>query len=644
MKAAMIVFLSGFFSPLSVLATEGDYAASKIPQPLLTNAHAVKRFERYEYEVISYTKARYYKKEAFTILDESGEKFAAFHVFYDKLRSVKSIEGKLFDQNGKEIKSLKSKDIKDYSAISDFSLVEDGRVKVHNFYHKVFPYTVEYEVVVEYNNTCLFPDWFPQTAEQYSVEEALAIIKCPSWYSFRYKAFNYAAKEPVITDEKDLKVYTWRVNNMPSVVKEYASPDWPLLTTCVYFTPDKFEMEGYKGSFATWKDFGLFQQELNKGRDKLPDAVKQQVHALTDGIADPAEKVRVLYEYMQKNTRYISIQLGIGGLQPFDAAYVAKNAYGDCKALSNYMYSLLKEANIPSSYTIINSGRGEHFFLPDFPSDQFNHIILCVPLQKDTMWLECTSQTLPAGYLGSHTDNRYALAVNEDGGKLVHTPVYGAKSNLQVRHIKATLDEEATLEVKAETKYTGLQQDYYHGMIHHNSKDKIKERLQEHLDFATYNIRDFNYSEQKSTLPAVQETLDITVSNYATVTGKRLFITPNIMTKFNTKLLPDKERKYDLEFSMAFIDTDTSEVILPAGFVSESMPKDVAISCKFGKYSSSVKVEGNKLIYYRNFETVSGHFPPSDYAELVKFYDAVYRADRNKVVLVKNETTEKKGF
>jgi hypothetical protein len=80
---------------------------------------------------------------------------------------------------------------------------------------------------------------------------------------------------------------------------------------------------------------------------------------------------------MQMNTRYISIQLGIGGLQPFDAAFVAKNAYGDCKALSNYMYSLLKEINIKSCYTQIKAGAGEYFFMPDFSTDQFDHIILC---------------------------------------------------------------------------------------------------------------------------------------------------------------------------------------------------------------------------------------------------------------------------
>ena len=386
-----------------------------------------------------------------------------------------------------------------------------------------------------------------------------------------------------------------------------------------------------------WQEFGKFVYSLKQGRDQLPENVKQAVHQLSDNITDPKEKIGKLYEYLQKNTRYISIQLGIGGWQPFDAKYVATKAYGDCKALANYMYSLLKEAGITSFYTLIKAGKNANKVMPDFPSQQFNHVILCVPLQKDTVWLECTSQTIPAGYLGEFTCDRYALLINEDGGALVRTPKYGMKENLQTRNIKATLDEEATLQVKVITRYAGLQQDLYHDLIHSLSKDKVKEFLHEELDFATYEISSFDYKEAKSSLPSVEESLDIAVSNYANITGKRLFIMPNVMTRTHRKLPADEERKYDIELGFEFKDVDTVEINLPAGYTTESMPQDVSVSSKFGKYNCSVKLSGNQLIYYRSIEHYGGRFPAKDYAELVKFYQTIYKADRNKVVLVKNQ-------
>jgi hypothetical protein len=142
----------------------------------LKNAYVVKRSGEQRFEVISYTRARLYEKYAITVLDEQGDDYAMLYESYDKLRSIKSIEGKLYDANGKEIKSLKNKDIQDRSGVSGISLMEDSRLKIHSFYYKVYPYTVEYEVVTEYNNTFIFPYWFPQPAEKYAVEQSTISI------------------------------------------------------------------------------------------------------------------------------------------------------------------------------------------------------------------------------------------------------------------------------------------------------------------------------------------------------------------------------------------------------------------------------------------------------------------------------------
>lgn len=215
--------------------------------------------------------------------------------------------------------------------------------------------------------------------------------------------------------------------------------------------------------------------------------------------------------------------------------------------------------------------------------------------------------------------------------------------NLQIRSIKATLAEDGTLLVKSNTHYSGMQQDNIHGLINNLSKDKVKEYLHEELDFATYDVNQFNYSQDKSILPVIDETLEITVSNYATVTGKRLFIVPNIMNKTYRKLSATDERKYDIDLGFEYKDVDSVEIELPKGYEPEAMPQPVSISSQFGKYSNTVKLAGNKLIYYRSIEQYSGRFPAKTYPDLVKYYDAVYKADRSRVVLVRNEQPLK-GF
>jgi hypothetical protein len=640
-KWLTVLILTLSFS-LRTTAGEGEYAVSKISPALLKNANAVLRLEEQRFEIINLSKAVFKNHYVITILNENGDYWAEFSEYYDKFQKIESIEGILYDAFGSQLKKIKTRDAEDMSGVSDGNLIDDNRIKRHNFYHRVYPYTIEYFTTIEYSSTLFFPRWIPQGREKLSVEKSSMCIAAPSDYPFRFKEFNYAGI-PVKTTEKDGKVATtWSAKELPAILREPYSPLWHELTTVVIFGPTNFQVEDYKGNMTNWSEFGKFVFALKKDRDVLPDNIKQQVHQLVDGMTDIKKKVAVLYEYLQKNTRYTSIQLGIGGWRPFEAKFVATKAYGDCKALTNYMFSLLKEVNIPSSYALIRAGENAGYITDDFPSQQFNHVILCVPLEKDSIWLECTSPTLSPGYLSGFTSNRFALLVDETGGHLVRTPVYGLEENQQRRKIIAVLDNEGTLQVNAVTRYSGLQQDDIHGMINNLSKDKIKEYLLEQLDFATYDISDFKYTENKTPIPAIDESLDITVNNYAAISGKRLFISPNIMTRNNQKLSADEQRKYDMIFNASYRDVDSAEIALPEGYAAESIPQDVSISSKFGKYQNKVKLSGTKLFYYRSIERYAGRFPASEYADLVKFYEATYKADRNKVVLIKNETT--KGF
>jgi hypothetical protein len=616
-------------------ASDIKYPVSAIPENLKKDANVVKRMEEEVFEIVSLKETVLHRKVVYTILNENGDEYAAMVVGYDKLRKVTSFEGTLYDAGGNVLRKAKNRDIQDFSAVQDISLFDDNRVKVLDFTNHFYPYTVEFDVEVKNNNTYMLPDWFPQPAENISVESSTFSFMAPSDYNIRYKAFNYAG-EPSASTEKNRQIKTWKVSNLAAQKKLFAAPTWNELTPCVYFAPSDFEMEGYKGNASTWQELGKFQIALNEGRDVLPDNTVQKIRSLISGIDDDREKVKLLYNYLQKNTRYISIQLGIGGLQPFEAGFVDQKGYGDCKALSNYMYSLLKAVGIKSYYAWVKGGRDidDKYLIEDFPSDQFNHIILCVPLSKDTMWLECTSQTTPAGYMGDFTGNRKALLITEEGGRLMATPHYGMKENTQVRMIKGKINADGSLVMNVATNYKGIQQEERSALINQLSKDKVKKYLQEDLQLSTYEVNDFKYEQKKDALPEIDEQLDVLVDNYATITGKRIFITPNILSRGGIKL-SEEERKADFVFDYEYHDEDNYEIEIPEGYQLESMPSDVSLKTKFGTYSCSTKLDGNKIIYHRVREQFAGRFPATDQAELTRFFEEIYKADRNKMVLVK---------
>ena len=97
----------------------------------------------------------------------------------------------------------------------------------------------------------------------------------------------------------------------------------------------------------------------------------------------------------------------------------------------------------------------------------------------------------------------------------------------------------------------------------------------------------------------------------------------------------DSVRHYDFINKEAFTEIDSVTIKIPAGYEPEAMPEDIRIDCKFGKYNASVKVADDKIVYYRRYQESINRFPPSDYPDLVKFYERLYKADNSRIVLVK---------
>lgn len=630
---ALSSLLAFLLLALAGAAQTPAYAVSAIPEQLLKNANAVKRLEVEEFQLVSTHEARHVYKHAVTILNENGDPYAGFYEFYDRFQTIESVEGRLYDREGRLLKKVKMKDMRDESAVSSISLMDDNRVKYHQFYHKDYPYTVEYEVEMSIRQSFHLPYWMPQPHFNYAVQQSRFSVRVPQSYDLRYKALNFEGT-PVQTTEGSWKKLVWEVKDLPAQKALFAGPRTQESLPLLRLAPSEFEMQGYRGNMSTWMEFGRFIGSLNKGRDLLPDAVQKKVAELTAGLSTDREKVEALYRFMQQSTRYISIQLGIGGYQPFEAAYVAAKGYGDCKALSNYMYSLLKAAGVRSNYVLVNAGDNSLRMLDDFPMSQFNHAILCVPGARDTIWLECTSQVQPAGYMGSFTGNRKALLIQEDGAAVVSTPRYGMKENTALRQVTARLEGDGSLNLSVQAVYRGEEQEDPGDMLDYLSKEKVKKHLDQKLSLGSYEVNTFSYNRRPAALPEIEEKLTIDVTGYATVSGKRIFIVPNLLNRAGVRL-EEEPRTVDFIFSHAYRHEDRAEIELPEGYQLEQGLADLSLQTPYGSYSRSAKMVGNKLVYTRTMEQYSGRFPASAQKEIIKFYDEIYRADRARMVLVK---------
>lgn len=627
--------LMAAFSGIKAQDMRPELAAALIPDSLKENAHAVVRESTETFRMEALSRSHNIRHCTVTILDPEGDRYGVIiHTYTPGLYEVAGAKATLYDAAGMRVRKMKTSDMEDGNYDVDGAMVDDTRYKYYNFSYHQYPYTVEYELDIKMYNSYSFPDWLPQQREDVSVQHSALSVQLPDNYPLRYR-LSRVGKPKESAPEKGMHQYDWAVSNLCAMPHEAMAEAWSRRSPNVLTGPGDFEMQRYKGNLDSWSNMGKFFSTLNANRDVLPDAMIAKVHQLTDTVKTVDEKIAALYQYLQQNTRYVNISLGIGGLQTYDAQYVARRGYGDCKALSNYMQSLLKAAGIPSSCVLIHGGSYETDFIPDFVSHQFNHVIVMVPHNKDTTWLECTSQTLFPGYLSAFTANRYCLAVTADGGALVHTPTYKMEDNRRNAVMQVTVDETGNAHMDCATHYTGQEQDGRHQLIHNRSKEEILRALKDAYSLPTYDVAGYTWQEHPGRIPAIDDHIQLDVNGYAQVTGKRLFLVPNVLHHSGTKLNKDTVRTANLQFDDTYHYSDTTRFTLPGGYKVEALPRPQDLHSAFGDYHSELQLKDNQLTYIRDFKQRSGVFPAATYQDAVNFYDAVYKADRSRAVFVK---------
>jgi len=417
---------------------------------------------------------------------------------------------------------------------------------------------------------------------------------------------------------------------------EAHSPYFEEICPSVITAPNEFEVDGYEGNMNSWQQFGLWTNNLLKGRDIIPEETKNQLEKLIEGLTNEREIVMKVYEFVQSRTRYVSIQEGIGGWQPFAAADVDQTGYGDCKALSNYTMSLLKSVGIKAFYTKVRAGSNEPNMNKDFISNQSNHVILTVPFERDTIWLECTSQTNPFGYIGDFTDDRDVLMITDQGGEIIHTTEYRQKANRQYRKAEVLLSADGSGNATVSTSYTGLQYDNVSHVLEESYEEQEK-WLYRNIDIANFDIIEFGYTTDGDVIPVATEELKLKLNNYASVLGKRLFVPLNLMNRTDYIPPKTKERKTEVVLRVPFVDVDTVVFQLPREYNMESKPENTSYSCDFGEYSSTIHIDTDKVMYVRTQKMNKGCFPAEMYEDFIEFYKNMVKADKAELVLVREE-------
>ncbi|RYY35761.1 MAG: DUF3857 domain-containing protein [Sphingobacteriaceae bacterium] len=617
---------------------QANYRADAIPKELLPYAGAVVRSSEFTTEVKDFDNTVYHIKRVVTVLNKNGDDEAEIVVWHNKSNTIRYIKGIIYNEFGDPVGKISEKNFVDVHAINSFSLFEDSKVKHFEPAVTTYPYTIEYEYEIRSKQSMIFYDWQPIPDVGVAVEKSRYTFICKPDFKIRYKAYNSAPKAVEAINQQGMKTYTWEMSGIRAYRGEPYSPSNDKFLPMIRLASQTFTYEGINGSYTNWNQVGKWTYDkLLLNRDALLPETVAKVKEITAGIIDPKLKAKKIYEYMQNRTRYISIQIGIGGYQPALASEVDRLKYGDCKGLVNYTQALLKAVNIESYYCVVEAGREKVSLDADFASAaQGNHIILCLPFKNDTTFLECTSQKEAFGFLGDFTDDRLVLACTPTGGKLLRTPKYAAGFNLQTRKAVLTLDTTGLIKGNMQTLYKGTQYDNMNSIIAEQGAEREKEYKKSYT-INNFEIEKLKLEQDKGMQPVTTDDVTFNARSFAAVNNGSLTFMPNLANQWKSPLRGVRNRNTNVDIKNGFTDEDEIIYTVPEGYKLVKQPLLITIDKPFGKYMALVTLNGNKLTYKRYIQLIEGVYSKDTYAELVSFYQSVVDHDGYSVILSNKE-------
>ena len=462
-------------------------------------------------------------------------------------------------------------------------------------------------------------------------------IEVPSWLEMEIKeyCFNDSVKKTVTQDRKKT-IYTYTLNNVKPIKEERFSKSHLKTFPSIVFAYKHVTLpeKGKLTLFATIQDQYLWYNNLLRQSNDKDDNLANlcaETKKIVAGCKDDYEKVAAIYQWVQKNIRYIAIENGIEGFKPQVASKVMDNKYGDCKGMANLLRSMLKCEGIDGRMVWLGTNDLPYdYSIPSLAVD--NHAICAAILKTDTIYLDATCEYAAMKEYPSSIAGRPVLLENGYKGLLTHVPNIRPHDNLDSIHISMKITEkglEGTFKniLKGEDKITFLSyfDDDFSDVVESLRKKRYKGVPVENDQVKITGI-----------LPSSPQTVveyPFVMTEPFTKTDKKYYISMDI--KHTLMSLVTQKRETDFEFLYKAVDVYTCELEIPSGYKVTYLPQNLSIDKERYKFEITYKQKGNTLTYFRSITLKETNIPVKEFDEWGKDLEQLKSAYMEMVTLGK---------
>jgi hypothetical protein len=334
------------------------------------------------------------------------------------------------------------------------------------------------------------------------------------------------------------------------------------------------------------------------------------------GVDDEHRKIEVISRYVQKELHYEAIEFGRRAYIPKPARESLRDRYGDCKDHAVLLYSMLNAINIPAQLALVSLNQQ---VLPGLPNiDQFDHMIVSVPLDGKRLYIDTTDKDLRLG----RTPPRYmagnhALVLHETS-ELLPIPEFSVgDSELQVeREVERTAGNE--LKIVEIGVFSGYQAADLRGQLREIESSEMLATMQRwvadrYSDAIVDDAFVDNVFEADSEL--------VVELQYRLPLDNESFKLPGFFeaTFLDYERLPD--RRFSFELAVPFsVSTITTVRHASSAKIDIASKKPDADESRFGSWQR--KIDSNEDGWVLQLEYTSGHaeYAPEEYGAFADFH------------------------
>jgi hypothetical protein len=585
------------------------------------------------------------RRRAVKILRTAGREEGEVVVPFDGETRVSNLHGWCIPAQGKDYE-VKDKDAMEVglgsgmlyadekAKVLKIPAAEPGNVIGYEYEQKERPYILQ--------QSWWFQGWHP-------VRQARLALNLPTGWEYRTNWINHAEIQPIVSGTNQSQ---WTLNDVPALKEEPDMPPSAAVAGRLVVTFFPRDPAARQKTIESWAEFGRWYDKLTAGRREPSPTLQQKVSELTVAAKTPLDKIRALASFVQRDVRYVAIEIGIGGFQPHAAADVFASRYGDCKDKATVLSTMLKQVGVDSYYVVAQTRRG--VLRGDSPPafHSFNHAILAIRLPKEVpteslyaiypharlgllLFFDPTDSMTPLGYLPSSLQANFGLLVSEAGGELVQMPLLPPSTNQLLRTGKLTLNLDGSLtgevqEVRLGAPAVSRRAEF----LAAQGKDKakvIESFLGSALSGFVLTHAEVGNMEQYELGLTLKYTF--VASNYAKRAGDLILLRPRVLGQKGSSLLEIKERTYPVEFSEASEQRDTYEIKLPPDLAVDELPPPVEADYSFASYRSKTEFSAGVLRYTRSYQVKEVVVPASRLSDLKRFFREIAKDEASSAVL-----------